>query len=683
MRRAKSSFLVCFMTAILVVLYSLPVFAAGTTTIYVSAANIAVGDTTDVTIEATESGNVTVKYTSSVMSLESCSASGYSASGNTITFKGKSGTLKFKGTTEGTASIIVSSSAASGSSTTITVGSSATTKVSDTTAKPENQSQAGDDNNAAVTTDNAAQDNAAVDVTAASSTPQATAPNASVATGMLNANGNFDIAGVEYVASERFTDKEILSGFKKTSVKIGSKNYNELSNGILTLVYLKPASNTQGSGEFYVFDQASGSVSKFMYVGTSSYYVMLTTPTEIPCATFMEQQIDLGQGQISAYTIPGSEFVYFFGADTNNVTGWFAYDTKATSIARADLALLSMSSTQVQGPTVETVEQTEEVVAAPAEKKLDKYRIVIAVLVLIVVILAFALIKKLLSEDVDDEDGEIIFDELPARSKTPMRRSRFARNDDDKFDDDDDEFDNDDDEFDDDDDEFDDDDDEFDDDEDGFDDDDDEFDDNDDVIIKTNDRVYHGKDISEDEINVSPIDIEDEDDDNLYDDSPSDDINLLARSSDIDERIDLFEYEKPSSLADIYDDDEDEEPAPRRRSLFGRKNDDIFDNYEEAVEKERQEQENKPYVRASRENRPLFGGRPNKSSNKKAKRIEPEYEYEDEFDNAVEEPDSFRNDRKRGRKHKDEFYEDEMTYASDSDSDDFDDDLDIIDLNDL
>ena len=102
---------------IMVYAMNMVALAQGTTTIAVSKSSASVGDSITVSITATESGTVTVKYTSSMLTLSSCSVSGYSSQGNSVSFDGKTGDVVFSAAAEGTASIIVSSSSCSGRST--------------------------------------------------------------------------------------------------------------------------------------------------------------------------------------------------------------------------------------------------------------------------------------------------------------------------------------------------------------------------------------------------------------------------------------------------------------------------------------------------------------------------------------------------------------------------------------
>ena len=121
--------------AVLVFAFNIVSFAQGTTTITVSKSSPAVGDSVTVSVSGTESGTITVKYTSSMLNYISCSASSASAEGNSVSFSGKSADIVFKASSAGTASIIVSSSANSGSSTTLSIGGSGSSASTQTTTE--------------------------------------------------------------------------------------------------------------------------------------------------------------------------------------------------------------------------------------------------------------------------------------------------------------------------------------------------------------------------------------------------------------------------------------------------------------------------------------------------------------------------------------------------------------------
>ena len=105
-----------FLTVLnLFVSYSFVSNAAGTTTMFLSSNSPKVGDTL----------KLTVKYNATILVFQSCDASGYTQSGNSVSFTGKSGNINFSVAQPGDANIIVSSNTLSGCSTQIKVTGSA------------------------------------------------------------------------------------------------------------------------------------------------------------------------------------------------------------------------------------------------------------------------------------------------------------------------------------------------------------------------------------------------------------------------------------------------------------------------------------------------------------------------------------------------------------------------------
>ncbi len=95
--------------------------AAGTTTMYLSSNSPKVGDSLKLTVTGSESSTITVKYNATILNFVSCDAAGYSTSGNSIVFKGKTGNIDFKVAQSGNANIIISSDTLAGCSTQISV----------------------------------------------------------------------------------------------------------------------------------------------------------------------------------------------------------------------------------------------------------------------------------------------------------------------------------------------------------------------------------------------------------------------------------------------------------------------------------------------------------------------------------------------------------------------------------
>ena len=431
MKKLKKSFF--SMTLVLALALSLHtvVNAQGTTSISVSKSSIAVGDSTTVSVTASESGTVTVKYTASYLTLTDCTASGYSSEGNSVTFSGTSGDLVFEATGTGTASIIVSSTSCSGSSCTLTIGSSSSTSSSDTTTTTTTTAESVDTSEDEV----AEEDTTEETVTASSSTAGSV--------GTLNSDGGFDIDGVSYVVSERYSDSEIPSGFSKTTITIGSSTYSELTNDVITLVYLKPADNTSGSGTFYIYDADAGTVSEFIMLTSADSYVILTSSDSSPYDGMTEITVTIAGDEITGYTLDGSEFIYVYGINQNSISAWYVYDYTYGTLSRVDDSLISeLSSVSTSDDdTTGSYSITDTYV-----EKLDLFRKIISALVILCVILVFVIINMAMKRrSGDDFDGDDIFAEHDDKSKPRSRipRSivfREAEDEDDDYDEDEDDY---------------------------------------------------------------------------------------------------------------------------------------------------------------------------------------------------------------------------------------------------
>ncbi len=333
--------------------------AAGTTSIAVSKSSLEVGGSVNVTVQASESATMNVKYNSGVLTFASCDASGYTTSGNVVTFTGSNATIKFNAAAEGKSAIVVSSDTVSGSSTPITV------------------SAASADNN---------------------TTSNDTAANS-------NTTGQFTVDGVPYVVSERYASSEIPAGFNKTKLSIAGGTYNELSNGTMTLVYLKPASNTRGSGTFYIYNESDNSVAPFTMIGTMEHYVILLTPDSKFMDRLQEATCTIDEKEISMYQIQdgtATDFYYAYGVNQNGTQGWFQYDVTDGSIQRVNTDMV----------TVENAEDEETPAADAAtssgdKEKLKQYRLMIAGLIFLLVAFLIVIINlKLSSKKIEEDDNE-------------------------------------------------------------------------------------------------------------------------------------------------------------------------------------------------------------------------------------------------------------------------------------
>ena len=324
---------------------SFPCFAEGTTTIHMSADSLSVGDTLAVTVTASESGSISLRYNADVLQFAGSSVS-YTTDGNTITFEGASATLQFTAASQGTSSLIVSSP-------TIT-GSSASVQVAGGAADTQQTQDAQD------------------------TTTQA-------------ADGQFTIDGIAYVVSERYPESAIPAGFNRTRVTIDGYAYRELSNGSITLLYLKRADDTAGDGVFYQYDEATNTVTPFAMLGTADQYVVLATPDSLLRDSFTETTLTVGDQTLSVYKEgDDGDFYFVYGTNQDGVTGWFQYDNTDGSIQRVNEQLLSQDTT------------TEEPVTTAAGSdeyfgKWQKQRYLVAGLLFVIVVLAVVIINLLLS----------------------------------------------------------------------------------------------------------------------------------------------------------------------------------------------------------------------------------------------------------------------------------------------
>ena len=342
---------------------SFPCFAEGTTTIHMSADSLSVGDTLSVTVTASESGSISLRYNADVLQFAGSSAS-YTTDGNTITFEGTSATLQFTAASQGQSSLIVSSP-------TIT-GSSASVQVARGTG----------DMNTQQTQDT-----------------QDTATQA--------ADGQFVIDGVAYVVSERYPESAIPAGFSRTRVTIDGYAYRELSNGSITLLYLKRADNTAGDGVFYQYDEAMNTVTPFTMLGTAEQYVVLATPDSLLRDSFTETTLTVGDQTLSVYKEgDDSDFYFVYGTNQGGVTGWFQYDNTDGSLQRVNEDLLSQDTTAEEPVT--TAAGSDEYFG-----KWQKQRYLVAILLFVIVVLAVVIINLLLSRRRREEEEDWMDEDEP------------------------------------------------------------------------------------------------------------------------------------------------------------------------------------------------------------------------------------------------------------------------------
>lgn len=356
--------------------------AEGTTTIHLSGKELSVGDTLSVQVVATEAGTLNVTYNADVLQLTGGNTA-YTENGNTVSFEGTNATLTFTANKEGDSSVIVAGSNVTGSSTSIHVSGNQT--AANTEETNENNTQSGDTS---------------------------------------SVEGQFVIDGVGYVASERFSEDEIPAGFERTRVRIQSYDYKALTNGTITLVYLKPASDTSGKGVFYVYDAEKNEVSTFALLGD----VLLEKPESLLLKQMTETEITVEGRTLKVYSLPEqTEFCFAYGTDAQGFTGWFQYDTTDGSVQRVNEALLPSDTTE-----------TEEVTVTPDNeyyKKWERQRYLLAALLFAVVALVVVVINLLLAKRRGEDDYDDAFDEdeyddaygAQAEAETQAEKARFTQ----------------------------------------------------------------------------------------------------------------------------------------------------------------------------------------------------------------------------------------------------------------
>ncbi len=345
-----------------VLVFATPIvsLAEGTTSIWVSSSSVSVGDTLKVEVTASASDTIRLKYNTDVLKLANCSIN-YTTDANTVTFEGTKAVLEFTAQSEGKSNLIVSGNAVSGSSTSIQVsGGSDAATTEDTTA------------------DSSSDTTAEVD-------------------------GQFVVDGVGYVVSERFADDEIPTGFEKTRVMIDNYNYKALTNGSLTLIYLKPAADTSGKGVFYVYNAEANTVSTFDMIRGGNGYLLVSTPEKPLFEGLKETQVTIEGRQVSAYCIEGqNDFCFVYGTNQDGAAGWYQYDMQEGTLQRVNEQLVVYGG------------QEEDVVASASKDvyfaKWTKQRYLLATMLFIIVVLAVVVINLAIgrrhrfTEDEPEED---------------------------------------------------------------------------------------------------------------------------------------------------------------------------------------------------------------------------------------------------------------------------------------
>ena len=372
------------------------VFAEGTTMIDLSNKNPSVGDTVTMTVTGSESSTITIKYNSSVLSFSNCNVSGYSTDGNTVTFTATSGSVTFSAVASGSSNLIVSSDTLTGSSTTLSVAGESETTTEETTTEESSDTEEAD-----TTSEDSSSDETSTesnDTTEDTSTTSETT--------------SYDLmyGDTAYVISKRFTDSEIPAGFSESTVTVNGSEYRCVTNDVLTLLYLKLASEPAGSGSFFIYNPETSEVSELVLIGSLEDYVILQTPDSLPSDLLQETAYVGDELSFTGYQFEGisNDFYYVYGIDEETALGWYMYDSANHTISRANTDIFTLMTSSDQD-----TEDTQGDSSTENTSFLSKIepRNLLAIAILVVAIVVVILINIFVARSRDDEDDEEVFDE--------------------------------------------------------------------------------------------------------------------------------------------------------------------------------------------------------------------------------------------------------------------------------
>lgn len=389
--------------------------AGAVTTIGVSKKEIKVGDSLSVTITCTAEASITLRYSSSRLKLEDPGSG--TADGNMVTFKATRNTIRFTATAAGKADLIVASADAG------VAGSSASVTVTDAAAQAP-ASSAAPQAPASSAAPQAPASSAAPEVPSAPAAPAA--PVADLPKGQVSTGGNI------YAVSERYTDAMIPAGFSKTSLSIAKGTYEEISNGTVTLVYLKLINNgtMENEGSFFYYDSAKGTFAPLIpYLGT---FVIPFSEADIPqedrLSSSLFEKADLTFNNGATITTPDSyvlkadpgDFHYVYAMTFEGRSMWFNYDTAAGTLQRADSGLIKdyqtragnggSSVTPSSGEAASSTASSSQTAQESKSQGISFQKVLLIIIIFIVIFIILVIIsmipKRRDDDDDDDEDEE-------------------------------------------------------------------------------------------------------------------------------------------------------------------------------------------------------------------------------------------------------------------------------------
>ncbi len=219
---------------------------------------------------------------------------------------------------------------------------------------------------------------------------------------------DFTVDGTDYVVSERYTEDEMPAGFERETIKINDRTYSEPTNDKMTLLYLKPAADTSGSGEFYIYDKDSSSVEKFYFLGTAKNYVIPLSGDSSAFPRLIETTITVDDVEIPVYQLEEStnDFYYVYGVDSENEEEWYTYRESTGQVARADTYALFLTSRALEDEAAEDEEasDTEDKPSPLSKLSGENTRNILVVVVIVVAIIIIFLINLHVFRRSDDDD---------------------------------------------------------------------------------------------------------------------------------------------------------------------------------------------------------------------------------------------------------------------------------------
>lgn len=388
--------------------------AGAVTTIGVSKMDIKVGDSLSVTVTCTAEASITLRFSASRLKLDDPGTG--TADGNTVTFKATRNTIRFTATAAGKADLIVASADAG------VAGSSASVTITDaagqgTSAPASSAAQETPASSAAPEAPASSQ----APASSAASTESPASTSVDLPKGQVSSNGRI------YAVSERYTDNAIPAGFSKTNLSIAKGTYEELSNGQVTLVFLKLINDgtMENEGHFFAYDEAAGTFAPLIPYLNS--FVIPLSESQIPegegLSSSLFSKAELMYNNAGALAIPDTyvlkddpgAFHYIYGKTIDGQTTWYSYDTSTGSIQRADTALLKDYETKAKsgGTGVEPSSQTSSENAssqtpAPSTEKSQglSFQKVLLIIIIFIVIFIILVIISMIPKRRDDDDDE-------------------------------------------------------------------------------------------------------------------------------------------------------------------------------------------------------------------------------------------------------------------------------------